>query len=334
MKTDQQPEQVVDIKHIFFLLKPLLEPLVKELDALRGEIKPLADEMTFARTKPFIDSWPSISANVAYEVTYNGYKYLFMYSTVILTLVTSAGSTIAVPANQWVNITLPRGMKLTAQGIADATPVLVLVRATDELLSLSGVAGGQVTIADGADVTQGSKGDPAVTNPALSGSVISLLKGILTELEGSGSITANQGGAWTVTASEGGTWTVQPGNTQNTTPWLVQDAVNSIPYHNLSAATTNFTNVKTSAVQMYGFGLSNTSGSTIFAKFYDKASLPATTDTPKHTVQVPANSTVLRIFPKGLKFLTGFGWSATGGVADNDATAIAANCVIDFDLSS
>lgn len=43
-----------------------------------------------------------------------------------------------------------------------------------------------VTIADGADVTQGTKADPAVTNPALSATEISLLKGLLTYLATTG----------------------------------------------------------------------------------------------------------------------------------------------------
>lgn len=37
----------------------------------------------------------------------------------------------------------------------------------------------------------------------------------------SGTVTANQGGSWTVAATQSGTWTVQPGNTANTTPWLI-----------------------------------------------------------------------------------------------------------------
>ena len=42
--------------------------------------------------------------------------------------------------------------------------------------------GGAVTIADGADVTEGAKADAAVVNPASSASAIALLKGLLTEL--------------------------------------------------------------------------------------------------------------------------------------------------------
>lgn len=42
------------------------------------------------------------------------------------------------------------------------------------------VAGGPATIADGDDVTQGAKADAAVTNPASSATVVSVLKGLLT----------------------------------------------------------------------------------------------------------------------------------------------------------
>lgn len=42
--------------------------------------------------------------------------------------------------------------------------------------------GGAVTIADGADVTQGALADAAVTNPASSASVVAALKGTLTDL--------------------------------------------------------------------------------------------------------------------------------------------------------
>jgi hypothetical protein len=138
--------------------------------------------------------------------------------------------------------------------------------------------------------------------------------------------------------SQSGTWTVQPGNTANTTAWLVQDVVASsggaIPYHNITVASTNFANVKGAAAMCYGVDLSNTSGSAIFVKLYDKATTPGTGDTPKRTFQVPANGTLARVFPKGIKFASGFGWAATGAIADNDNTSIAANCAVDFDLNS
>lgn len=55
---------------------------------------------------------------------------------------------------------------------------------TPYVLLGAGGSGGAVTVADGADVTQGAKADAAVSNPASSGSLVALLKGILTLLGG------------------------------------------------------------------------------------------------------------------------------------------------------
>lgn len=68
------------------------------------------------------------------------------------------------------------------------TPVLIGGLDTNgavHVLSLDtngSIAAGAVTVADGADVAQGAKADAAVTNPALSASEISLLKGLVTLL--------------------------------------------------------------------------------------------------------------------------------------------------------
>lgn len=175
-----------------------------------------------------------------------------------------------------------------------ATPVGIRVRAIDDLMALAGA------------ITQG-------TSPW----VVSVSNG-------------NPNGQTTMANSS----PVAIASDQSAIPIGVATTGGSTPYHNLSANSTNFTNVKTAAAQMYGYALSNTSGAAIYVKFYDKATAPGTGDTPKHTVQVPANGAVVRAIPEGMKFTTGFGWAATGAVADNDNTSIAANCVIDFDLNS
>jgi len=142
-----QLKATIDTEEVLFILKPLLEPLVHELDRVRLGLKELVDDMQKART--FYDATPAISNSVAYEVTYNGYKYLFLYSTQAFTLATNSGGSLSIPANQWVNISLPRGMKVTAQGISDSSPIVVLIRATDELLSLAGVGGALGTVNQG-----------------------------------------------------------------------------------------------------------------------------------------------------------------------------------------
>jgi hypothetical protein len=58
-----------------------------------------------------------------------------------------------------------------------------LLRAICTLLSGGGGSGLPITIADGADVAEGSTGDPAVTNPTSSATVIAALKGLLSVLQ-------------------------------------------------------------------------------------------------------------------------------------------------------
>lgn len=76
--------------------------------------------------------------------------------------------------------------------VDENTGELVPIKLTDngdgtfsEAVAL-GAGGGAVTIADGADIAQGAKGDVAVTNPTLSASEIALLKGLLTQLQNAG----------------------------------------------------------------------------------------------------------------------------------------------------
>jgi hypothetical protein len=140
-----------------------------------------------------------------------------------------------------------------------------------------------------------------------------------------------------IPVSQSGTWTVQPGNTANTTAWLVQDVAGtsggSTASHTMSAASTNANSLKASAGMVYGLSISNANASARYFKLYNKASSPTVgTDTPILTLQVPGNGTVIRAYPVGLVLGTGIAWACTGGIADSDTTAIGANdCSIDID---
>ena len=137
--------------------------------------------------------------------------------------------------------------------------------------------------------------------------------------------------------SQSGTWTVQPGNTANTTAWLVQDVAatsgGSTASHTMSAASTNATSLKASAGMVYGLSISNANAAARYFKLYNKASSPTVgTDTPVLTLQVPGNGTVLRAYPVGLVLGTGIAWAATTGIADSDTGAVGANDLsIDID---
>lgn len=116
-----------------------------------------------------------------------------------------------------------------------ATGRAVPVTSTLGLLDVSsggGGGGGAVTVADGADVTQGAVADVAVTAGS-TGTVSGKLRTISSDLA-----TIKTTGipiTGTVAATQSGTWTVQPGNTANTTAWKVDGSAVTQP---VSYATT------------------------------------------------------------------------------------------------
>lgn len=139
----------------------------------------------------------------------------------------------------------------------------------------------------------------------------------------------------TVAATQSGAWTVQPGNTANTTPWLVQQqtgtAGGSTPYHSVVSSGTNGTVVKGSAGQVYDGAISNTSSAAVYLRLYDVSSTPTVgTTTIKRTIQVPGNGTVILSWPNGLQFSSGIAYGITTAIADTDTSAISASVSIDL----
>lgn len=68
---------------------------------------------------------------LSYQLDYQERRYLYALAGSALTLVPSTGGTIALTANQWSNISLPRGTSLLVQGGSDAAPATVWIRACD-----------------------------------------------------------------------------------------------------------------------------------------------------------------------------------------------------------
>lgn len=95
-----------------------------------------------------------------------------------------------------------------------------------------------------------------------------------------------------------------------------------------AAASTNATNLKASAGQVYGWALFNNTSSAKFLKFYNKASSPTVgTDTPLFTVIIPASGGTNIHFGMGVPFGTGIAYAITGAVADSDTTSTASDDV-------
>lgn len=95
-----------------------------------------------------------------------------------------------------------------------------------------------------------------------------------------------------------------------------------------SAASTNATNLKASAGQIYEIDLFNIAAYDVFVKFYNKASAPTVgTDTPVWTLPLKAGTGYSREFVVGRPFTTGVSYAITKLQADSDTTAVAAGDV-------
>lgn len=171
---------------------------------------------------------------------------------------------------------------------------------------------------------------------ALRVTVASDSTGVLSVDDNGSSLTVDNGGTFAVQATQAGTWTVQPGNTANTTAWLVSErpatSGGQTIFRRISTADTNAASVKGSAGQVYGVYMSNINASPRYVKLYNKATAPTVgTDTPVMTLLVPGNTAGAGGtfgMPSGIAFGTGIGVAITTGVADSDTGAVAANEIV------
>lgn len=212
--------------------------------------------------------------------------------------------------------------------------------------SISGQLADAAAFTRGTTVTTPIAGVAETSAPSLTtGKAASLslnLSGAL-RVDGSGVTQPVSGTFWqatqpvsgTVTANQGGTWTVQPGNTANTTPWLMQPvpaASGGLSSTTLvSAASNNLTQVKASAGQIYFLQAGNLNASPRYVKVFFKPSASVTMGTTAADAQfmIPGDTAgagfVIDI-DKGIGASgTGLTVAVTGGISLTDNTAISAS---------
>jgi hypothetical protein len=83
-----------------------------------------------------------------------------------------------------------------------------------------------------------------------------------------------------VPASQSGTWTVQPGNTANTTPWLVKERTATTPGQTSPSVTTSSTSILASNANRVGGTIYNEGAAICYMK------LGATASTTSYTLQI------------------------------------------------
>lgn len=103
-------------------------------------------------------------------------------------------------------------------------------------------------------------------------------------------------------------------------------------HRTISAGSTNATNVKATAGQLYGLLISNTNAAVRYLKLYNLSGAPTVgTSTPVITIALPGNAsgaTGMIEFTNGIAFSTGIAFALTTGVADADTGAVAANEIV------
>lgn len=194
------------------------------------------------------------------------------------------------------------------------------------------VSQGSTTSGEKGPLIQGAVTTGAPTYTTAQTSPLSLTTGGLLRVDASG---ATQPVSGTVTANQGGTWTVQPGNTANTTPWLVQ----SVPATSgglssttiVSAASNNLTQIKASAGQLYFAHAGNINASPRYVKVFYLPSASVTMGTTRADAQfmIPGNTAGAGFVVPIEKGIGGGGSgltiAITGGISLTDNTSISAN---------
>lgn len=99
-------------------------------------------------------------------------------------------------------------------------------------------------------------------------------------------------------------------------------------YHLVSAATTNATNIKNSAGQVFGWFIYNANAAARKVVFHNTAGTPTAGASVFFSIVIPPLSGANVEYTNGIAFSTGIGISTTTGLTDTDATAVAANDLV------
>jgi len=103
-----------------------------------------------------------------------------------------------------------------------------------------------------------------------------------------------------------------------------------LTYHRVSTADTNVANIKATPGQVYGWRIFNNAADFTprYVKLHNTAVTPTAGSGVVETIGVQAGVSDAFFLPLGSAFTTGIGISIVKGIADSDATAIAANDVV------
>jgi hypothetical protein len=99
-------------------------------------------------------------------------------------------------------------------------------------------------------------------------------------------------------------------------------------HHAVSAGSTNATNVKASAGQLFGWFIYNNNAAMRKVAFHNTAGTPTAGASVFFTLPIPGNGAANVVHETGIAFSTGIAFTTVTGVADNDSVAVAANDLV------
>lgn len=136
------------IQHVFFLLRPILKPVLERFNKVEHELNELVNSMKLERV--FLDRPVAISQNVPYTVDFKGRKYLYLLNNQGFSMVVN-GQLLPADLGKWTPIMFPAGTLIYANGVNDASPLTVTIRACDTPMSLfmNLLSGSSVSLAGG-----------------------------------------------------------------------------------------------------------------------------------------------------------------------------------------
>jgi len=99
-------------------------------------------------------------------------------------------------------------------------------------------------------------------------------------------------------------------------------------YHLATTASTSPTSIKSSAGKVTGWYVYNNNGSARKVAFHNTATAPVAGTSVYFSIVIPPLSAANVSYPAGINFSSGIGMTTTTGLADSDATAVAATDLI------
>lgn len=125
-----QPDMVSRPEESFFHPVKAINDIIAAIDRLHSDLSLLNKENE--RQRNFKDISVQIGGTyISWTIDYQERRYVYALAPSAVTLVPSTGGTIALTANQWSEISLPRGTNFTIQGGSDAAPTAVWIRTCD-----------------------------------------------------------------------------------------------------------------------------------------------------------------------------------------------------------